>query len=280
MDVKVRAFCEADIAFALAQTSREGWDNTDATFRVCLGHDPGGCFVAEVGGRRAGMVTSTCYGRSAWVGNLIVAPDFRRRGIGQRLMEHAFGRLEEGGVRTFWLEADPMGVGLYERLGFVAQFESPRFAKRPPHRAIGEGAERQRSEDLPTAMALDARCFGDDRERLLRTLYDQAHASYCVRRGGEVAGFAMVLPSAAGVRLGPCVVAETSLAGQLIESVLADFLGETVIAAVPGVDVAVLELFTSRGFARQPSSLRMLRGRADAASSPSGIIALANGAMG
>ncbi|MBN2563585.1 MAG: GNAT family N-acetyltransferase [Phycisphaerae bacterium] len=81
MSFKIRAFDDRDIDFALAQTGREGWDNTRSTLRVCLSHEPEGCFIAEMGGRRAGMVTTTRYTRSAWIGNLIVAPPYRRQGI-------------------------------------------------------------------------------------------------------------------------------------------------------------------------------------------------------
>ena len=59
MDLMIRQFCDWDIDFAVAQTIREGWDNTVSTFRVCLSHDPEGCFIAETDGQRVGMITTT-----------------------------------------------------------------------------------------------------------------------------------------------------------------------------------------------------------------------------
>ncbi|MFQ6096626.1 MAG: GNAT family N-acetyltransferase [Armatimonadota bacterium] len=111
MDLWIRAFTDLDIEFALAQTTRARWDSTREMFRVCLRHDPEGCFVAEIGGERVGMITTMRHERSAWVGNLIVTPDFRRRGIGERVVGHVVRRLGAGGIRTFWLEADPMVRG-------------------------------------------------------------------------------------------------------------------------------------------------------------------------
>jgi hypothetical protein len=49
---------------------------------------------------------------------------------------------------------------------------------------------------------------------------------------------------------------------------------------VPGFNKTAMQLLESRGFARGPSSLRMLRGQAEVASAPNGVVALANGAMG
>ncbi|GAG04011.1 unnamed protein product [marine sediment metagenome] len=50
MDLKIRELGDADIDFAVAQTAREGWDNTVSTLRVSLSHDPEGCFIAEIDG--------------------------------------------------------------------------------------------------------------------------------------------------------------------------------------------------------------------------------------
>ena len=131
MDLAIRTFGADDFGFASEQTAREGWDATAELFELCLAHDPGGSFVAEAGGQRVGMVTTTCYQRSGWIGNLIVPPEHRRQGIGERLMKHALEHLLRRGVRTIRLEADPPGIGIYRRLGFVDEFESPRFV-RPP----------------------------------------------------------------------------------------------------------------------------------------------------
>ena len=100
MEVLLRKFETDDIEFALSQTRRESWDTPPGFFEVCLAHDPHGCFIAEVDGRRAGMVTTTCYAHSAWIGNLIVVPDCRQQGVGNRLMVHALDHLDTSGVRT------------------------------------------------------------------------------------------------------------------------------------------------------------------------------------
>lgn len=280
MPLTIRPFRDSDIDFAVAQAAREGWDCPASAFGVFIAHDPEGCFVAEVDGRRVGMITSTCYAQSAWIGNLIVMPSHRRQGIGERLMRHAIDRLEAGGIETFRLEADPMGVGIYERLGFVPQFGSPRFSRQPPHDAAPSPAERIGAAELDAIAAFDAACFSDDRGRLLQGFLKIAHAAYCVRSGGRVKGFAMALPAALGVRLGPFVAGSSKVAGQLLDSLMADCRDKAIIAAVPGVNAVAVRLFEDRGFDRRPSSLRMLRGEPAAESATETVFALANGATG
>jgi ribosomal protein S18 acetylase RimI-like enzyme len=126
-----------DVDFALAQTSREGWDTTSGVFDTLLAHDPDGCFLAEQRGEPVGMVTTTVFEKSAWIGNVIVPPEHRRRGIGEELTRHA---LTDLCIRTVRLEADPPGVGIYRRLGFKDEFESLRFR----HEGLERGTQTER----------------------------------------------------------------------------------------------------------------------------------------
>jgi ribosomal protein S18 acetylase RimI-like enzyme len=280
MLLKIRAFGKEDIDFAVTRAVGEGWDCAPTTFRVCLAHDPDGCFFAEADGRRVGMITTTAYEQSGWLGNLIVVPEYRRHGVGRRLMEHAMGRLDARGLQTLWLEADPMGVGIYKRLGFVDAFESPRYYKRPPH-AVGQlAADRLMAHDLDAIKELDAACFGDDRSSLLAEFLKIARAAYCVREGGRVTGFAMALPSATGLRLGPCVAETAPVAEQLVATMLSEFKNRAIITAVPGNSEMAARMLESQGFNRVSASLRMRRGYANPSSAPDTIAAMADGAMG
>ncbi len=280
MDLRIRPFVDEDIGFACSETSREGWDNTASTFRVCLSHDPEGCFVAEVDGQCAGMITATQYVHSAWIGNVVVSPSYRRQGIGERLMEHTIGFIEAHGFGLIWLEADPMGVGIYRRLGFEDQFESPRLEKKPPHIVSRSRAAHLSASEIDKVMALDGHYFGEDRGRLLRELIGIARGAYCVRDNGRIVGFALALPSADGVRLGPCVADDSSVAERLIDSILADFRDEFVIVAVPGDNGEAKKLLESRGFVHRLPGLRMLRGKSICIDNARGIVSLASGAWG
>ena len=287
----IRTFDRADVEFALAQTDREGWDSTRESFEACLVHDPEGCFIAEADGRRVGMVTTVRYGRTGWIGHLIVPPEYRRQGIGESLMTRAMTHLWDQGIRTMRLEADPMGVRLYRRLGFVDEFESLRFRLRAYRGMMQATAARVRQADLPTVATFDAEHFGDKRDRLLPLLFQHARAAYWLPEGGETRGYALAVPSEVGIRIGPWLAVDGQAAQTLLQSILADLtltdsppvkglLDESIVLGVPGKNARATALLESYGFGRCPSSLRMIRGPQTAAGHPENVFAIANGAMG
>jgi ribosomal protein S18 acetylase RimI-like enzyme len=280
METSIRAFAKADIEFALAQTGREGWDATAEFFETCLAHDPEGGFIAEADGRRIGMVTTTSYARSAWIGNLIVIPECRGQGLGRRLAAYTMTHLSSQGTQTIRLEADPPGIKIYRGLGFVDEFESLRFQLAPGGARGPVSVERIAPADLPALAAFDAEHFGDQRGRLLELLFRQAAATYCLRDGVEIHGYALTAPSTLGVRLGPFVAVDEQAGETLLRSVMADWAESTVVLGVPTENDAAISLFEAHGFTRSTPCLRMIRGDRDPAARPRSVFAIANGAMG
>jgi ribosomal protein S18 acetylase RimI-like enzyme len=253
---------------------------------MCLAHDPGGAFIAETSGQPLGMLTTTRYRHSAWIGNLIVVPEYRRRGIGAQLMRRAMDDLTCQAIRTIRLEADPPGIRLYRRLGFVDEFESPRFARaagaglRVEDRGAAPLVERVSLGDLPAIAAFDAQHFGDDRRRLLELLFPQARCAVWCRGESGVAGYLLALPAGAGLRIGPWVASNRATAMSLLRAVLGQHAGTPIILGVPAPDNAALEILAAVGFQRRPACLRMRYGEPLASGHPGHIYAIANGAMG
>lgn len=276
----IRLLQEEDIDFALSQTGRESWDTTRDVFEVHLAHDPEGCFLASVGGEAAGMATTARYRRTGWVGELIVSPEFRRRGVGTSLMKRALECLERSGIRTIRLEADPPGIPLYRRLGFVDEYESPRFRlERTPAVQPGD-ARRLSSSDWTEVAELDERCFGDQRKRLLPEIMVRARAVYGGPSSGRLAGYLVVQPSAVGARLGPWIAVTPQAAEELLRAALSELETETIVVALPGINASGQELLRRYGFFQTPSSFRMIRGPDCGRGSPENVYAVANGALG
>jgi GNAT superfamily N-acetyltransferase len=278
--MNIRCLLERDIDFALSQSSREGWDTTRESFEIHLLHDPGGGFVAEIGGLPVGMVSTTRYQRTGWMGELIVAPDHRRRGIGTALMERGIRCLEEQGVHTIRLEADPAGVPIYRKLGFADEYGSPRFRLQNVPGVTPGAADGGGPQELNEIAELDARIFGDDRLRLLREFFGRARAVYTHANRGELTGYLMVQRSTSGARLGPWVATQSGVAEELLGKALSEIGSETVIVALPGVNADGVELLEHFGFDETPASSRMVRGPRIAQGSPDKVYAVATGAFG
>jgi len=271
----------ADSTWARAQMARERWSSYAGWIHAHVAHDPSGCFVAEIDGEPAGMVTTTAFERTGWIGNLIVTPDHRRDGVGTRLMEHALERLRAAGLGTVRIDADPPGMGIYKRLGFVETYDSLRFWSRDMRGCAHTGVRTMSSTDHDAVAAFDAARFGDDRSRFLRLLADVCTHALVLIDDGELAGFSFVIPTQDGVQLGPTVAAGVGAARALIETA-ADMAGApALVTGLPATNTGGCSLLRSLGFADGAPSRRMVWGDPSRINEdPAAIFALASGACG
>jgi len=146
---------ESDLDFAAVYGNEGGLAKIRAEFEGFFAHDPHGCLVAEPP-PTAGICVATPYGRAGFIGELIVAPEWRGHGIGRHLMEGAIRHLHARGVQTVFLDGVPLAVPLYERLGF--RKVAPLIAllgtmTDQPHRDV----RPMKAADLPAVLELDSR---------------------------------------------------------------------------------------------------------------------------
>jgi len=226
------------------------------------------------------MITTTRYGTSAWIGNLIVIPEERGRGLGSALMRHAVDHLHAGGAETLRLEADPLGVNIYRRHGFVGEFVSPRFRLDEPPKDSGWHCAPVTRDELDAIAAFDAAAFGEHRGRLLRLLAEVSPAVVRVPARGAVSGYLMLQPSGTRLRVGPWVATEPHAAAELLRAACGYAAGRPLVVAVPGPNRLGQDLLRSCGFAETPSSTRMVRGAGAAHGVPEMVYAMASGAVG
>ncbi|MDD5309236.1 MAG: GNAT family N-acetyltransferase [Deltaproteobacteria bacterium] len=280
MDEIFRPFEDDDVDDAVAASVREGWAAGRDWLEALVEHDPEGCFAATSGGRTVARLTSTRYARTGWIGNLIVDPGHRRRGLGTRLFVHALHRLEALGATTVRLEADAAGVSIYRRLGFVDEFESTRFLLRGPRPVPASDATRLDASDLPDIAALDAAAFGDDRMRLLSMIHARAACAFATREGGRISGYALAVRTNLGAHVGPLVARHTEAAADLLSACMLTLPGMPLTIGVPGPNRGWCDLLRAIGFEQRVSSLRMVRGAPAAEGRISSIYAIGNGACG
>lgn len=103
----------------IPQIERQLWRGPWAEYAHCL----------RGAGFFAGLVTAVPHQTSGWIGNLIVAPSLRGRGLGGRLFKHALADLLQRGLNTIWLTASEQGRPLYEKAGFIAVGQVERWVR-------------------------------------------------------------------------------------------------------------------------------------------------------
>ncbi len=117
--MKLRTLTTDDIPAGMRLKDLAGWNQTPADWSCFLDSSPRGCFAAEVEGKVVGTAATMVYEqRFAWIGMVLVDPEFRGRGIGTRLLEKTIEHLDAIGIATMKLDATPAGRPIYQKLGF------------------------------------------------------------------------------------------------------------------------------------------------------------------
>src|ERR1044071_2232747 len=125
--IDIRLLFESDIPSAMRLKEAAGWNQTEADWRRLLSLQPNGCFAAVKDGRLVGTTTTTIYDELAWIGMVLVDPQYRRQGIAVQLMNVALEYLN-GKVETIKLDATELGQPVYEKFGFAAESEVERWS--------------------------------------------------------------------------------------------------------------------------------------------------------
>lgn len=211
---------------------------------------PAGCLVCLAEGRPVAFITALRYARSAWIGNLLVLPDFRQRGIGRGLMQKVLHCLDLSGCETVWLTASADGSHLYRTLGFKAIDRVQRW------RGAGVAAFRSATPGYTAAVAtVDCLGWGDYR----RVIFAEMPENSCCFMVND--GFLLYSPCGSGQRIGPFGARSGDAAALLLDTLLDnECSGSEVFLDVPVSNRLAGELLISRGFSVSGSTLLMYRG--------------------
>lgn len=151
-------------------------------------------FVGTIDDLVVAVGLSMSFGRTGWIGNIAVDPDWRGRGFGTAMSEEAVRWLTRRGVGTVLLSATDLGRPIYERLGFVSDGVTYGIWKRAAD-ADEVGSETScRKGAIRRALALDAEATGEDRRACLRPFGDRI----LVPGEGRDAGYRARLPWGGG----------------------------------------------------------------------------------
>jgi ribosomal protein S18 acetylase RimI-like enzyme len=258
--IHIRAMTVADLPRGMHLGRQAGWNQTEADWRRFLGRQPEGCFVAEWHGTPAGTTMTTLFGPVAWIAMVLVEETLRGRGIGLAMMKHALAFCKRRGVVSVRLDATPLGKPLYDRLGFVEQFQLARYeGTLPPARGVA-GVETARPSQWETLAALDETTTGTDRHRALLGLFaEQGEEVRCVWHGNRLAGFLAARAGSWALYLGPCI-ADAEAGPLLLADACHRYAGRRIVLDIPEPNETAIRWVEERGLTVQRHLARMVRG--------------------
>lgn len=140
MKVKIRAMARGDIP-QLARMEKEIFSNpwSEETFAALLERSYDLYLVAETDGHPVGCAGMVLLGEEGDIDKVMVAPEYRGKGIASELMRELLAEAGRRGAESFTLEVragNVPAIRLYEKYGFVTEGVRPRFYEKPEEDAL------------------------------------------------------------------------------------------------------------------------------------------------
>jgi len=279
----IRSMNTRDLTFAAECTAKEGWVSEDRmTLEGFFSHDPDGCLVAELEGKRVGIGVATSYGHCGFIGELIVRPEARGQGVGAALLNHALAYLRQRGAHTIYLDGVVKAVDLYERNGFRKICRSLRFSGKVEGKSHLEVRPMQEKE-LPVIFDLDRQHFGADRSFFLRRRWILfPELSKVLVEDEHIKGYILGRRGEGWVAAGPWVVEPgTNHPQQLLEALAVVIGNQMFSVGILESNQRALEIIRSYGFVeRADSPWRMALGPDDNLGASLACLAVGTAAKG
>jgi GNAT superfamily N-acetyltransferase len=262
--MQIRVMNKQDVPGGVRLNTIVGWNQTEADWERFLAASPVGCFVMEDSGRIVGTAATISYeNRFAWIGMVLVDPDYRNRGIGTALLHRTIEYLDAAGIPTLKLDATPAGKPLYEKLGFVTEYEIDRWILK--RNTVKEQSTAHNAHSparhLLEILKYDHHVFGADRSALLRSLEERAAGVALAKwNGDDLRGYVFGRHGLFADHLGPWMARDAATAKALLEEFLHRSSRDTVIVDALKSNRFAAELLREHAFSPVRLLTRMYRG--------------------
>jgi len=197
---------------------------------------------------------------------VLVNPACRGRGIGTRLLAQTIEYLDAQRIPCIKLDATPQGRPLYEKLGFMPEYEIERWTLRRNAVQAAGTSEARCCADFPPSLLndmyeTDREVFGADRSFLLKSLHQQAPAlTSGITSEGKLQGYTFGRKGSFADHLGPWMADNATVARALLERFLACSIRDVLIVDWLKSNIVAGQLLRSFGFSYTRPLTRMYRG--------------------
>lgn len=263
---EIRVMSAADVDTMVDWAAAEGWNpglRDAGCFRAA---DPEGFLGGWLNGEMIASISVVNYGAEfSFLGFYIVHPDYRGKGYGYRLWQHA---IWHAGARLIGLDGVVAEQENYRKSGFAFAYNNIRFGGPMPaiDAPANEGVHLIAAGDaLDAVQRYDREMFPADRGEFVRDwISAEGHIARAAFRNGELAGYGVIRPARAGHKIGPLFADDPEIASLLLADLvsgagLAPGDGE-VFLDVPEPNAAAMAFASDLGLADVFETARMYTG--------------------
>ena len=256
--LKIRNATFDDMKMFLEWANKECWNVSEADVNAFYHIDPQGFFVGEVNGEPVAIVSAVVYDNYAHVGFYIAKTEFRGKGYGLKLFQHAVKYAEEK-VGVLGLDGVEQQKKNYEKSGFKSVDLLVRYTRK----AQGErDSELSNIRDLPLEeiAIYDQSSFGSSRKNYIDALLRQQGVhGFVVKKDGQVKGYGILKKTYSGYKVAPLVVDNQEVAEKIINGLQSLIEGEDVYLDIFETNKDAENLVKSQGWTHATTLHRMYK---------------------
>ena len=200
---------------------KEGWTESYDTIDAIYDIDPNGYFVGKIDGKIISSISAVRYPDNyGFIGFYIVLPEYRGKGYGLKIFQHAMKHLSGCIV---CLDAVQQEVETYKRGGFVSSEET--------YRIIGTAVKSEHNEHVKKydedqhfnlVCEYDKGCLPSQRNDFLRNWMKVPNAKSVVYidDNGKFCGYSSIHRTCHGWEISPCYADNKEIAKALIQELI------------------------------------------------------------
>lgn len=261
----IRKLDDRDIEKTQDLSSKIGWGDTAEDWKNFIAASKGNAFAIVDNSSGSEKIIATALGimfpDKIRIASVLADPAIQRQGLGTRIFKHLLHTLPQTNLE---LDASAIGKPLYEKYGFVTDYEITAFVKQLEKMESKDFPEYTcTNEDLKGVIKLDAKAFGSSREELIRKSFESANTKILVEKEDKnVIGFLVYTKECNGVRIGPWIHANPEGAERLLHAALSKISNQFPSSQVTlhSANEVGLNILLKKGFKPSFTSYHMHKG--------------------
>ncbi len=241
MEFEIHIADKRNVQGIIDMAAAEGW-NPGLNDASCFYEtDRTGFFVAVNEGKTIGCISAVKYGEKyAFIGLYIVDSNFRHKGIGLKLWNHA---IESVTGRILGLDGVPAQQENYMKSGFKLEYRQIRFEAKGIEGEDSGGLENLQSIDFRKLSEYDSYGSGFKRDVFLENWINQKGIFGKVKTSdGEITGYGIIRPCIKGYKIGPLFADSYEIAEEIFLALTQSAEGKEIYLDVPEVNKEGLRL--------------------------------------